>query len=142
MKSHYIARGVALCATIAVFTGSAAIAGTPRAACSLLSAAEVQNVVGWPVTVFLSNPPTGKGGYTLTTCAYATAGHQRVAYVSINQGDPAALATLKQRIDARGRYRGSLGLQGDMLVSAVVHVGKEFDRTRGNKLLAAALKKL
>ena len=126
-------------------------AAKPRAACDVLSLAEVRDLVGSPVSVFsptLSTPAT-RGDTTYATCVYAVldaAGGPvkgRGAKISLIWAPKAKLVETNDIYTKR--HIEASAIKGDALVLAWVGnsaEGKAGDWTLGAKPLATVLNKL
>lgn len=118
----------------------------PRAACSVLSLAAVQAIVGAPVTVYqASSPgPTVQGDSTYSTCTYTLNKPGKAARVSVMWGPSAALSKLYRFYAQRNKELPQI--KGGALVLASVtdtsHHSMEYDTPASKKLLAAAIAKL
>jgi hypothetical protein len=138
-------------AGLVVAAAGLATAASPRAACGVLSLAEVRGVVGAQVTVFEagSSSPTTRGDATMSTCTYVmtdAGGHPANgpgAKFTLMWGSKAKLAETNEFYTKR--HIEAPGVKGDVLVVAWVGSpsnGKAGDWSASQKLLAAVLQKL
>jgi hypothetical protein len=150
MKAFNVASIALLCATVIAFSTTptgAATRAAGRPACSLLSVAAVQSVVGVPVTVSDSQQPTptkprvDDGSF----CTYSSGGSKGLTItLSVSRGLPAHLQSIKQTWDARTPRELVSAIRGNTLVTAyILNEGLNppgYDDAMSTKLLAAALK--
>lgn len=150
MKAFDLASIAVLCAAVILFsttpTGASARAGG-RAACSLLSLAQVGSVVGVPVTVSNSqqSTPTKPRVDDGSICTYSSGGSKGFTiYLSVARGLPAHLKSIKQMWDVRTPRESVSAIRGNTLVTAyILNEGLNppgYDDVMSRKLLAAALK--
>jgi hypothetical protein len=147
MKHIPIITAMLLCAGIAGSSTALAVSAE-RTACSLLSLAEVQAVVGPPVTIMLQQntagtAPTG-GALRTTSCTYKSSDHL-FASVMLVQGPSGDLATYKKRLDLRGGELVTGAIRGAAFVSVRVQTTRSasgFDRAASTRLLSAVERKL
>jgi hypothetical protein len=142
---------VSLVAAGTVWALGGPAAASPRAACDVLSLAEVRDLVGAPVSVFtpaLSTPAT-RGDTTYATCVYSTldaAGRPakgRSAKINLMWAPKAKLVEANDIYTKR--HAEASAIKGDVLVLAWVGTAsgeKAGDWPASQKLLAAVLKKL
>jgi len=136
----------ALAVAIAGYMTPTAANAAPRAACSVLSLAEVRAIVGAPVTVFQSGSPgpTVQGDSTYSTCTYTINAPGKAARVSLMWGPSATLAKMYTFYVKRNKELPQI--KGGALVLASVtdtsHHSMEYDTPASKKLLAAAIAKL
>ena len=128
------------------FTGASASAAQ-RAACSVLTLADVRAIVGDQVVVFDagSAAPTTENETTFSNCTYSLPNFNgRSARVTLMWGPRAKLAETNKYYLERNKELPSI--KGDVFVLASVTGLKNgdmtFDRAASQKLLAAVLKKL
>ena len=128
------------------FTGASASAAQ-RAACSVLTLADVRAIVGDQVVVFDagSAAPTTNNEMTISNCTYSLPNFNgRSARVTLMWGPSAKLAETNKYYLERNKELPSI--KGDVFVLASVTGLKNgdmtFDRAASQKLLAAVLKKL
>ena len=125
---------------------SAPANAAPRAACSVLSLADVRAIVAAPVTVYqASSPgPTAQGDSTYSTCTYTLNRPGRSARVSVMWGPSAALAKFYKFYVQRNKELPQI--KGGALVLASVTDSSNhtlaYDTPASKKLLAAAIAKL
>jgi hypothetical protein len=134
---------VAVVASIAAAPAAAA----PRAACSVLTLAQVRAIVAAPVEVYQpgSSVPTTQGTSTFSTCTYVVPNTMgRAGRLSLLWGPTATLTTTYNFYVKRGKELARM--DGDMLVLASVtittHGGTAYDQPASSKLMKAALAKL
>jgi len=141
----------ALGAAIVFFSTTPAGAAPPpgRPACALLTLAEVQSVVGVPVTVSNSQqstpakPRVDDGSF----CTYASGGDKGLTItLSVARGLTAHLKSVKQMWDSRSPRETVSAIHGNTLVTAyILNEGlnpPRYDDAMSTKLLAAAIKKV
>ena len=128
------------------FTGASASAAQ-RAACSVLTLADVRAIVGDQVVVFDagSAAPTTENETTISNCTYSLPNFNgRSARVTLMWGPSAKLAETNKYYLERNKELPSI--KGDVFVLASVTGLKNgdvtFDRAASQELLAAVLKKL
>ena len=128
------------------FTGASASAAQ-RAACSVLTLADVRAIVGDQVVVFDagSAAPTTNNEMTISNCTYSLPNFNgRSARVTLMWGPSAKLAETNKYYLERNKELPSI--KGDVFVLASVTGLKNgdvtFDRAASQELLAAVLKKL
>lgn len=145
MKISPLVLGALAVAVISCLASAPANAA-PRAACSVLSLAQVQAIVAAPVTVYqASSPgPTVQGKSTTSTCTYTLNKPGKAARVSLMWGPSADLAKMYKFYVQRNKELPQI--KGDALVLASVtdtsHHSMEYDTPASKKLLAAAIAKL
>lgn len=144
MKASQLLRG-SIAAVILVCMATASASAAPRAACSVLSLADVRVIVGAPVGIYKpgSFAPTVRGQNTISNCTYTVQNaNGRGARLTLMWG--AKLAQTQQFYDKRHKELASI--KGDVLVLASVtnatQAGITFDQPASKKLLEAALHKL
>ena len=124
---------------------------SPRAACEVLSLAEVRNLVGAQVSVFEagSSLPTTRGDSTMSTCTYVmtdAGGHPANglgAKFTLMWAPKAKLAETNDFYTKR--HIEAPSIKGDVLILAWIGNsanGEAGDWSASQKLLAAVLKKL
>ena len=134
-----------------IVAASGRATASPRAACDVLSLAEIRSLVGAQVVVFDagSSPATTRGDSTVSTCTYVltdASGHVVKglgAKFTLMWGPKDKLTQsndfyVKRHIEASG-------MKGDVVVVAWVgdaSKGKDGDWPASQKLLAAVLRKL
>jgi hypothetical protein len=150
MKVFNLASIAVLCAAVVALSTTPASASTRvggRPACSLLSLAEVQSVVGVAVTVSNSQqstpakPRVDDGSF----CTYSSGGSKPLTInLSVSRGLPAHLKSIKQMWDSRTPRESVSAIRGNTLVTAyILNEGLNppgYDDAMSTKLLAAALK--
>ncbi|HWT06371.1 MAG TPA: hypothetical protein VN224_11485, partial [Xanthomonadales bacterium] len=118
-----------------------------RPACALLTLAEVQSIVGVPVTVSNSQqstpakPRVDDGSF----CTYASGGSKALTInLSVSRGLPGHLKSIKQMWDTRSPRESVSAIRGNTLVTAYILNGAldppRYDDAMSTKLLAAAIK--
>jgi len=124
---------------------------SPRAACDVLSLAEVRTLVGAQMAVFEagSSPATTRGDSTMSTCTYVltdASGHPANGLGAKFTLMWAPQAKLAQSNDFyTKRHIEASGMKGDVLVVAWIGSpsnGKAGDWSASQKLLAAVLQKI
>src|SRR4029077_16276770 len=153
MKIHRLSSSL-LCSFITaslMVVAASRVTANPRAACDVLSLAEVRSLVGAQVVVFEagSSPATTRGDSTVSTCTYVltdASGHPANglgAKFTLMWGPKDKLTQsndyyVKRHIEASG-------MKGDVLVGAWIgnaSKGKAGDWSASQKLLAAVQQKL
>jgi hypothetical protein len=149
MKASHLASIAVLCAAVvAVSTTSTSAATRPgRPACSLLSLAEVQSVVGVPVTVSNSqqSTPAKPRVDDGSICTYSSGGNKGLTInLSVARGLPGHLKSIKQIWDSRSPRESVSAIRGNTLVTAyILNEGLNppgYDDSMSTRLLAAAIK--
>ena len=138
---------VAITAAILFLCTGTSASAAQRAACSVLTLAQVRAIVGDPVVVFDagSAAPTTKDEMTISNCTYTLPNFNgRSARVNLMWGSSSKLAeTHKFYLD---RNKELSSIKGDVLVLASVTGLKNgamtFDRAASQELLTAILKTL
>ena len=146
MKISQLHLGAITAAILFLCTGASESAAQ-RAACSVLTLAEVRAIVGDPVVVFDAGSvaPTTKDQMTVSNCTYTLPNFSgRSARVNLMWGPSSKIAeTHKFYLD---RNKELSSIKGDVLVLASVTGLKNgamtFDRAASQELLAAILKML
>jgi hypothetical protein len=146
MKHVSIISAMLLCAGIAGASTAPAVSAE-RTACSLLSPAEVQAVVGAPVTIIsqqhrAATAPSG-GALMMSACTYKSGDHL-FATIGLTQGPAAELAVFKKRLDLRG-HEVTGAIRRDVFAGVRVQTSRSassFDRAASTRLLTAVEKKL
>ena len=146
MKTSHVHLVSITSAILFLFTGASASAAQ-RAACSVLTLADVRAIVGDQVVVFDagSTAPTKKNETTISNCTYSLPNFNgRSARVTLMWGPSAKLAETNRYYLERNKELPSI--KGDVLVLASVtglkNGGMTFDQAASQELLAAILKKL
>ncbi len=138
---------IAVVSTAVVALSTMPAGASTRPACSLMSLAEVQSVVGVPVTVSNSQQPTpakprvDDGSF----CTYSSGGSNGLTInLSVAHGLPAHLKSIKQTWDSRRPRESVSAIRGNTLVTAyILNEARNppgYDDAMSTKLLAAALK--
>jgi hypothetical protein len=140
-----------LAAAVFAIMAPASVNASPRSACSVVTLAEVRDIVAAPVVIFQagSNNPTVQGTKTFSNCTYTMmgAGHVtngRGAELMLMWGPQAALADTYKFYANRKNMLPRI--KGDLLI--VVYVTDTtggrlaFDLPASNRLLDAAVKNL
>ena len=152
MKTFKLTTIAVLGTAIVFFAPTAAGAAVPaagRPACALLTLAEVQSVVGAPVTVSNSQQPTptkprvDDGSF----CTYVSGGSNGLTInLSVARGLPGHLKSIKQMWDTRSPRESVSAIRGNTLVTAYILNGAvdppRYDDTTSTKLLSAAIKRV
>ena len=137
--------------TAGLIVAAAGRTASPRAACDVLSLAEVRSLVGAQVAVFEagSSSPTTRGDSTMSTCTYVmtdAGGHPANGLGAKFTLMWATKAKLVETNDYYAkRHIEAPGVKGDVLVMAWIGSpsnGKAGDWSASQKLLAAVLQKL
>ncbi len=134
-----------------ILAGGGRGSASPRAACDVLSLAEIRSLVGAQVAVYAagSSAPTTRGDSTVSTCTYVmtdAAGHPANGLSAKFTLMWAPKDTLTQSNDFYAkRHIEATGVKDDTLVVAWIGSpadGKAGDWSASQKLLAAVLAKL
>lgn len=146
MKSPHL-RILRIIAAMLFLSVGASASAAQRAACSVLSLADVRAIVGDQVVVFEagSASTTTKGEMTISNCTYTLPNFSgRSARVNLMWGPSSKLAETQKFYLERNQELPSI--KGDVLVLASVTGVKNgamtFDRAASQELLAAVLKNL
>ena len=138
---------VSITAAIMFFYTATSASAAQRAACSVLTLAEVRSIVGDQVVVFDagSAAPTTTNETTISNCTYTLPNFSgRSARVTLMWGPSAKLAETNKFYLERNKELPSI--KGDVLVLASITGLKNgamtFDRAASQELLTAVLKKL
>jgi hypothetical protein len=153
MKIHRLSSSL-LCSFVTaslMVVAASRVTANPRAACDVLSLAEVRSLVGAQMAVFEagSSPATTRGDSTVSTCTYVltdAGGHPAKGLGAKFTLMWAPKATLAQSNDFyTKRHIEASGMKGDVLAVAWVGSpsdGKAGDWAASQRLLAAVLQKL
>lgn len=123
------------------------VSAAPQAACSVLTLAEVREIIGPTVVVFepSSQGPTVRGDHTSSNCVYMPPGSADTwkgagsGFFYLMWGPPVTLST---GYEAYMKRHWIAQIKGNVLATASVSSGKAVSPTLSKRLLDAVLKKL
>ena len=148
MTPQLALRAAALGGMLAASAVSSANAAPMPSACSMLPLANVQSIVGAPVTIFHDQAPVmARDGLEATNCTYMVSLRGGLsASVWLGRGSPARIAAMHQKYGTMAKRPGADGVRGNTIavvnVANAARAGVVYRPDLSKKLLDAVLSKV